>query len=323
MYAAGGDVLIDGMVDGDLIVAGGKITLSGHVTQDVRPAGGNVTISGQIDRNASVAGADVHLTEAAHVRGNLLSGAGNIQLAGHVEQEVRIAAGNMTGSNKIGGSLTVAAAHIRLTSKASIGKHVRYWSENEPSIDEGSQIAGTVTRREVPESLKGETLQRGLTGMKVAAGVVSVASTLLLGLLLLRIYPVFSQRVASTIQERFGASLGIGSLLLAGVPLVILVCTVTVVGIPIGVLLGAMYLVTAYLGRVFVILWVGQRIVRSLSGNPSLVWGFVTGLFLYGFLSLIPFIGQLVTLVTVVAGLGAVMMTKKELVDTLREQRVV
>ena len=323
VYAAGGDVLIDGTVDGDVIAAGGKVTLSGHVTQDARVAGGNVTVSGQIDRNATVAGGDVHLTEAAHVRGNLLSGAGNIQLAGHVDQDARIGAGNMTVSNKIGGNLTVAAANIRLTSKASVGKNIRYWSEEEPSIDEGAQIAGTVTRREIPESLKGEKFQRGWTGMKVAAGFVSVVSTLFLGLLLLRIYPVFSQRVTATIQERFWASLGVGSLLLAGVPLLILLFMATVVGIPIGLLLGAMYLVTTYLGRVFVVLWLGQKIVQSLSILRSPSWTFVTGLFAYTMLSLLPLIGKLVTLVTVLAGLGAILITKKELVETLREQRVV
>ncbi|MDH4304551.1 MAG: polymer-forming cytoskeletal protein [Nitrospira sp.] len=246
LYAAGGEVLIDGTVDGDVIVAGGKVTLSGHVTQDVRAAGGNVTLSGQIDRNVSVAGGDVHLTDSAHIRGNLLSGAGNIQLAGQVDQDARIGAGNMTGSNKIGGSLAVAAAHIRLTSKASIGKNVRYWSEEEPSIDEGARITGTVTRREIPESLKGEKFQRGLTGMKVMAGFVSLVSTLLLGLLLLRIYPVFSERVAATIQERPGASVGLGGLLLIGVPLLIALFMATVVAMPIGLMLGAMYLVTLY-----------------------------------------------------------------------------
>lgn len=323
VYAAGGEVLVDGTVEGDVIVAGGKVTLSGHVTQDVRAAGGNVTLSGQIDRNASVAGGDVHLTDSAHVRGNLLSGAGNIQLAGQVDQDARIGAGNMTGSNKIGGSLTVAAAHIRLTSKASIGKHVRYWSEEEPSIDEGAQIAGTVTRREIPESLKGENFQRGLTGMKVMAGFVSLVSTLLLGLLLLRIYPVFSERVAATIQERPGASVGVGGLLLIGVPLLITLFMATVVAMPIGLMLGAMYLVTLYLGRVFVVLWLGQKIVHSLSIVRSPSWTFVTGLFAYTVLSLLPLIGTLVTLLAMVAGLGAILITKKELVVTLREQRVV
>lgn len=323
VYAAGGEVLVDGTVDGDLIVAGGDVTLSGKVAQDARVAGGNVTISGQIDRNASVAGGDVHLTESAHVQGNLLTGAGNVQMAGQVDRDVRIGAGSFTLSNKIGGDLIVAAAAIRLTSKASVGKNIRYWSEDEPSIDEGAAVLGTVMRREVPESFKGERFRRGLTGMRVMAGVISFVSTLILGLLLLRIYPVFTPKVATTIQERPWLSLGVGGAVLVGMPLLVLLCMATVLGIPIGLMLVAIYLVTLYLGRVFVMLWAGQLIMRGLSDSPSLSWAFVTGLIVYSLVSLIPLIGKLVTLLTIVAGLGAILITKKELVETLRKQQVV
>jgi cytoskeletal protein CcmA (bactofilin family) len=323
VYAAGGEVLMDGVVDGDLIVAGGAVTVSGEVTQDIRIAGGNVTLSGEIYRNATIAGADVHVIESAHVTGNLLAAAGNLVVGGLIDGDVRIGAGKVTLSNETGGDLVVAAAAIRLTSNASVGKDFRYWSDDDPSIDEGATILGTVTKRQIPEVVKGEEFRRGLAGMKLVAGTVSVVSTLLLGLLLLRIYPVFSRRVAATIQEQPWVTLGVGGALLAGVPLLILLCMVTVLGIPIGLVLGGMFLVTMYLGRVFVMLWAGQRLLGLMRDSPSVVWAFVTGLIAYFTVSLIPLIGGLVTLLTMVTGLGAVLITKKELVQRLREQREV
>jgi len=170
-----------------LVRAGGDVTLSGKVAQDARVAGGNVTISGQINRNATLGGGSVHLTDSAHIEGNLLVGAGNLQLAGLIDRDARIGAGNVTLSNKIGGDLAVAAAAIRLTSKASVGGHFRHWSDEAPSIDEGATVLGTVTKHEIPEVFKGEEFRRGFAGMKLGAGAVSVASTLILGLLLLRI----------------------------------------------------------------------------------------------------------------------------------------
>ena len=323
VYAAGGEVLVDGVVDGDLIVAGGKVTVSGQVTQDARVAGGNVTISGQIHRNATLAGGDVHLTDSAHVQGSLLTGAGNVQIAGQIDRDVRIGAGNVTLSNRIGGDLQIAAAAIRLTSRASVGKNFIYWSEDEPSIDEGATILGTVTQRAIPEVFKGEQFRRGFAGVRFVAGAVSFVSTLILGLLLLRIYPVFTPNVATTIQARPWVSLGVGGALLAGVPLLIFLCMVTILGIPIGLMLGAMYLVTLYLGRVFVILWVGQQILRFVSDSPSAAWSFVTGLVCYFLVSVVPLLGGLVTMLTIAAGLGAILIAKKELVVKLREQRVV
>jgi len=323
VYAAGGDVLVDGEVEGDLLVAGGQVTVSGTVAQDARIAGGQVTISGTIGRNVTVAGGNVQLTDSARVQGNLLAGAGHLHVAGGIARDARVGAGSVMVSTTIGGDLAVAATDIRLTSTASVGKNFRYWSEDEPSIDEGATVGGSVSRREVPEPLRSEPYRRGYMGMKLAAGIISAVSTLLLGLLLVRIYPVFSQRTADTIQQRPGTSLIVGVGFMLFVPLLALLCLVTVVGIPIGLLLGLLYVATLYVGRVFVLLWAGQWILRSFSLSSSADRGLVTGLILYGLLSLLPLIGTLVMLTTLAAGLGALLIAKTELVTSLRQERMV
>jgi len=323
VYAAGGEVLVDGVVDGDLIVAGGEVRVSGEVTQDVRIAGGTVTLNGKIHRNATIAGGDVHLTDSAHLKGNAVIGAGNLLLGGSIDGDVRIGGGNVTLSKVIGGDLAVAAAAIRLTSRASVGKNISYWSDDEPSIDEGATVLGTVTKRQIPEVFEGEEVRRGVAGMKLVAGLVSFVSTLVLGLLLLRIYPIFTTKVAAKIQEQPWVVLGVGGALLFGVPVLIIFCMVSVLGIPIGLMLAAMYVVTLYLGRVFVMLWLGQRLLRLVSDSSSVARAFVAGLVCYFIVSLVPLIGGLVTMLTIVTGLGAILITKKELVVKLREQQMV
>jgi cytoskeletal protein CcmA (bactofilin family) len=323
VYAAGAEVLVDGVVDGDLIVAGGEVRVSGEVTQDVRIAGGTVTLSGKIHRNATIAGGDVHLTDSSHLKGSAVLGAGNLLLGGLIDGDVRIGAGNVTLSRTIGGNLAVAAVALRLTSRASVGKNIRYWSDDEPSIDEGATVRGTVTRHPVPEVFKGKEVRRGVAGMKLVAGMVSFASTLLLGLLLLRIYPVFTANAVTTIQERPWITLGVGGAVLVGTPLFAFLCMATVLGIPIGLMLAAMYAVTLYLGRVFVILWFGQRILRLVSNSSSSARALVTGLGIYFILALVPLVGGVVTVATTVIGFGAILITKKELVVKLRDEQVV
>lgn len=323
VYAAGAEVVVDGVVDGDLIVAGGDVMVSGTVTQDARVVGGNVTIGGTIERNATIGGGAVHLTDSSHIEGSAVMGAGNLLLGGSIDGDVRIGAGNVTLSKTIGGDLAIAAAALRLTSRASVGKNVRYWSDGEPSIDEGATVHGTVTRHPVPEVFKGAEVRRGVAGLKLVAGMVSLASTWLLGLLLLHIYPVFTAKAVTTIQERPWITLGIGGAVLVGTPPLVFLCLATVLGIPIGLMLAAMYVVTLYLGRVFVMLWLGQRMLRLVSGSSSAAWAFVVGLVVYFVLSLVPFVGALLTLATIATGLGAILMTKKELVVRLREEQVV
>jgi hypothetical protein len=142
------------------------------------------------------------------------------------------------------------------------------------------------------------------------------------GLLLLRIYPVFTAKAVSTIQERPWITLGVGGAVLVGTPLVAFLCIVSVLGVPIGFILVAMYVVTLYLGRVFILLWLGQRLLRRAS-DSSAARAFVVGLAVYFILSLVPLIGGLITMLTIVTGLGAILITKKELVVRLRNEQVV
>ncbi len=323
VYAAGGEVLVDGTVNGDVIVGGGHVTISGTVAQDARVAGGQVTIGGKIGRNLTVAGGDLQVTDSAQVHDNLLAGGGNVLLAGRIGKDARVGGGNVTVSNAIERDLTVAAGEVRLTSKATVGGILRYWNETAPSIDEGATVRGGVIHRPLPESFKAERFREGFSGVWIVAKVVSFASTLLLGLLLIWVYPVFCRAAAVTIQERPGLSLMVGLLTVIGTPLMILICLVTVVGIPIGLILGVLSIVTLYIGRIFVMVWAGGWVLKRLSDSPSLGWAFVTGLVLYAFLSLLPVVGKLVTLLTMLIGVGALLIAKKELIVRLREQQVV
>ncbi len=323
VYVAGGEVLVDGVVNGDVMVAGGKVMLSGTVSQDARIAGGQVTITGTIGRNATIAGADVQMTQTAKVQENLLVAAGNVQLAGHIGRDARIGAARVTLSSEIERDLAVAAESVRLTAKAIVGGKLRYWSETAPSIDEEATVRGAVLRRPLPEGWSLENARRGIFGMRIMVAVASFLSTLIFGLLLLRLYPLFTLRVTAAIRERPGASLGWGTVALVLTPIVALSFLVTLFAMPVGLILLALYLPIVYLARVYAMTCVGQFLFRRQSDPSALTWPFVTGLVLYSILSLIPVVGGLVTLLTILFGLGALLMAKKDLVTTLRAQQQV
>ena len=155
------------------------------------------------------------------------------------------------------------------------------------------------------------------------AAFIGFVSTLILGLVLLRVYPVFARRVTATIRERPTAALGWGTVALVATPVVALSFVVTLFALPIGLLLFALYGATVYLARVYAITYVGQILIRRQEDSSSLAWPFVAGLVLYSVLSLIPVVGGLLTLLTVLFGLGALLVSKKELIETLREQNQV
>jgi hypothetical protein len=157
----------------------------------------------------------------------------------------------------------------------------------------------------------------------VLAAVVSFLSTLILGLILLRVYPVFSRRVTAILRDQPGVSLGVGGVVLVVTPVAAVSLVVTLLALPVGVILLALYGVTVYLARIYTMTWAGQWLLRHKDESTSLARAFTVGLVVYSLLSLVPVVGGLITLGTVLFGLGALLMAKKELIAGLREQQQV
>lgn len=325
VYAFGGQVLVDGKVNGDLITGAGTLSISGDVTQDVRAGGGQITISGNIGRNVTVGGGNIEFTKDAKVAGSVLAGGGNISLAAPVGGNVKIGAGNLTISNKINGDVEAGVGQIRVTSKAQVAGDLTYWSDQTASIDENAKIAGEVTKKKPPAaaSPSPEKIFGVFTGFNLFLKIISLLSTLIVGLLLIKLFPRFSQGTISTLQKRPWASLGIGLAALVLTPIIFVILLVTILGIPLALILLALYLIALYLVRIFVMFWAGRFIADKTGVKMGDAWALVLGLVVYSIVTLVPIIGGLVTLFVILFGLGAVFLTKKEAYSAARKKEII
>ena len=323
VYAAGGRVLVDGVINGDLIAAGRKIILSGKVSQNARIAAAHVVLSGDVGRNVTIGAADIQLTSAGEIRGNVLAAGGDVELEGPINGRTRIAAGRITIADHIGRDVSVAGGAVHLSSKATVDGKLRSWGDAAPVIDDGATIRGVMSHRPLLEGWKAETFRQGFTGLRIMAATISIVSTLILGLVLVRLYPMFTRKVTSTIRERPLRALGWGTAALIGIPIVAAIFVVTLLGLPIGMILLTLYAAMVYLSRVYAMTWLGQLLLRRTSDSSPLAWSFVTGLALYAVLSLIPVVGEFITLATVLFGLGALLAAENDLVAVLRKEQIV
>ncbi|OGY21857.1 MAG: hypothetical protein A2126_02980 [Candidatus Woykebacteria bacterium GWB1_45_5] len=314
VYAFGGQVLVDGTVNGDLIAAGGLVNISGDISQDARVGGGQVTISGKIGRNLTVGGGNVDITSSATIAGGAVVGGGNVSLAAPVGKDAKIGAGNLTVSNTIAGDLDAGVGVMRLTSKAQIGGNLNYWSDQNASIDKNAKVVGKITKNKPAEAAKPSAKKVfGLfTGFNLIVGAISLISTLILGLLIIALFPRYNRAVVYTLKRRPWASLGVGFLALVLTPIIFVILLITVVAIPLAFVLLAFYAIALYLSRVFIIFWAGTMIFERTGRKIHEVWALIVGLIVYYILTLIPFIGGLVTFFVILFGLGTAILTKKE-----------
>jgi len=324
VYAFGGQVLVDGKVNGDLIAAGGVVRISGDISQDARVGGGQVTISGSIGRNLTVGGGNIELAEKAVVRGSVIAGGGNISLASPIGGNAKVGGGNLTVSNKIAGDLEASISSLRLTSKSQIGGNLTYFSDQKASIDKEAKVAGSITQKKPAEVARPSPAKiLGIfTGISLFLKIISFVSTLILGLLLLKFFPKYSRDVVYTLRKRPWVSLGIGFAALILIPIIFVILLVTVVGIPLAFILLALYLISLYVARIFVIFWSGVILFERTGRRVHEVWAFILGLVIYSLLTLIPIIGGIITLFVVLFGLGAAILTKRDLYLLARKRDI-
>ena len=323
VYAVGGDVLVDGVIKGDLIVAGGTIVISGTVGQDIRVAGRQVTVSGLIGRNSTIVGGHIHMSPSAKVHGELVAAAGDMELGGDIGRQAKVAAGTVTVSAHIAKTLTVAARSIGLTSNAVVDKHFRYWSGTDASIDEQAKVFGRIIREEIPESLMFWSVRNVLAGLWLSLVLINFTSTLMLGLLLIQLFPAHAERISSTLEQRPAASVGCGAVVCVTTPIVATLLMMTLVGIPLGLFLLGLYLISLYIARIYVMAWAGQRLAAWFGKAIHPVWAFVSGLVLYTLLALIPILGIFITLSALLFGMGAGVLANQEVYRMLNKQDLV
>ena len=325
VYAAGGEITVSGKVDGDLLVAGGNVKVDGEVTQDVRVFGGQVTISGKVGKNITVAGGNIDIAKGASVGGALVVAGGNITLSTPVAGNVEIAGGNVTVSDQVGGRLDVAAGEIRLTSGAQVAKNFTYWADHEAQIDPSAKIVGKTVFNKSPVELSPSKLDtkmitQNIWKAQVSGKLISSLSLLVIGLILLNLFPGFVGKVAATLEKSPWKSLGKGFLLVFLTPLALVILMLTIIGFPIALILFALYFVALYLAKVFVFFWAGKKIV---SGKTSDNWAYALGVLVFFLVSLIPFAAGFVKLFVLLFGLGALTVSIKKFYKEARAKQAI
>lgn len=293
LSAVSGTVVVRGTVDGTLEAVGGTVVVaeSGTVTGDVSVSGGSVQIDGTVGGDVAAAAGAFTLGETGVVEGSLDVGAGTVLVDGTVR-----------------GDATVGAERLVLGSTAVVGGDLTVDDETELVRDEGATVSGAVVRSDVGGFEP--VVFRGVDAVFTAWGFVA---NLLLGALLLLAFPRFSERVAQAVAERPGRTGGAGLVTFVGVPLVLVVLVLSIVGIPIALFLGVPVVVVGgwvaiVYGRFAVAAWA----LREL-GYENRWAALVAGVVGLGLVGLIPVLGGLVDLVVFLLGLGAVALGLYEL----------
>ena len=333
LVAAGGTMILNGPVGEDLQIAGGSLLVNAPVRDDVRAAGGDVVLSSSVGGDLMVIGGSVTIPAGAVVegdavigagtlvlqgtiRGDLLAHAGVLDLQGTVLGDARLYATDRIAINGgVDGDTVFAGPSARLGPHARFEKDVSYWLEK-GEMDFGQARVGGRVRfdpelrsRKIrypvhPEDRRGSGYPGGFFVATFLSGIVVVA------LMTLSLKGVF-RRAGQVLDRSFWQSTGVGLLTLLLLPVAGLLAMVTLVGMPVGVFLLAVFLFSLVFGRAIAAIafaaWLEHR--RAAPWNTGRLLLVSVGLYAaVKLVTLVPFVGWLTALLAVMAGYGALVL---------------
>jgi cytoskeletal protein CcmA (bactofilin family) len=311
VYAAGGNVRLGQPVDGDAVVAGGSVTVSAKVGDDLRAAGGSVTINTEVGGELMLAGGSVSVGPQAVVGGALRAAAGSIDIDAKVAQKVQIAAQSVRLAGEYGGDVEVAGERIRVEAGTTIAGNLRWTGSQPPNIDPGATIAGKVIEWKSAPQLPMPDHQDVRRGLAIMGGVF-LFGVLAAGLLMLWIAPGWTFASGQALRESPGLALLIGVAAVCAIPPLAIVLMITVAGLPVAILLLLLYPLLLALGYLIAAGSIGDRLALLVKSDmPGLILrsiGLLLGIVLLAAVALIPYAGWLLVLLAVLLGAGAVVL---------------
>ncbi|MFO7286314.1 MAG: hypothetical protein LOD94_01955 [Gammaproteobacteria bacterium] len=305
LIAAGSEVIVGGAIAGYAIAAGRHVAVRERIGNDLIAAGETVDIQAPVEDRVLAAGRSIRLHPGVEVGSAYLAG-NTLTIDGDVRDLLQAGAQEVRISGRIGGDVEIGAARVSVLPGATIDGNLVVESNDPPQISPQAEVRGTIDHR-IPETRNGD----GAFGW-AASWLFYTAVLLVLGLVVVALTPVWAGRVATTLAARPAVSLGIGVLALIVTPIVAAVLFATVIGIPLGMLLLALYIAALMLAAVFVAYRLGDWLLE-LFGRPeaSRYLCMLVGAIVLALAMSLPILGGIVALVALVLGLGALLLERR------------
>ncbi len=282
IYLSGERVRVEGTVEGDVFAAGKDIDIDGHVSGDVISAGRYLRSRGTVDGNIRCVGNTAVLA-----------------IDGRLGRDILFFGDEVNVNGDVGGGIRQKGHTMIIGSGAQVDGPIHFEGDRPAIVSPGAKLASPVEFNQM------EKKQRYREGGYYVWQVIWAAAFILFGLVLFALMPKFSQDAVKS-AEHYGASAGLGVLVLCGVPIAACIACVTVVGLFIGISAFFLWYASLYFAQVIVGAVIGQWLMGRTSELWPLIGRMTVGLVILRLGTTIPHLGGWVKLAAILWGIGAI-----------------
>jgi len=316
LFAHGHHVKIEGTVDGDVYVFCQGADIEGHVTGDViafaqilRVNGkvdGNIRsftnttlVSGNVAKNLLTFAETIKIDPPGKVGGSVTTFVNTLAIDGTVGRDVLAFVNETAISGTIAGGIQAQGNTLKFNSGAQVNGPVKFKGNVQPEVSSGAKLATPVAFTQLEHHKRYQE-----SGFYVWR-LIWTAAVILFGLVLFVLLPTFARSTVDS-AEHYGASFGLGVLVLFGVPIAAFIACITVVGMMIGISTFILWVTALFCAQIVVGTIVGQWLMGHTRETWQLIGRMVVGVIVVRVMGMIPFLGGWVRFAVVLWGMGAI-----------------
>ncbi|MDD2681144.1 MAG: polymer-forming cytoskeletal protein [Patescibacteria group bacterium] len=305
-------ITINGRLDGDLIALAQTIVVNGEINGNLRSISNTATINGSIARNVNFVGNNLNIEKNAQINWDLVTGALNTDIKGTIKGNVDGSSDSISLAGKIGKNFNFShssqAQKITISPEANINGDFLYSEGSYLNISEQANITGKT------ESIKKENTDKKDTTRKVWSFIYKIFAVLVIGLVLSTLGKKHLINLSKSLKENINKSLTWGLLTSLIVPLVAIILTFSIIGMPLALILVIFWITLLCLGKIIIAILVGKYLLDKFSKNKqNFTLALIVGVIILWSLCVIPYLGWLISFVASSFGLGAILIYFKKI----------
>ncbi|MEJ6023958.1 bactofilin family protein [Ramlibacter sp. PS4R-6] len=312
--AAGGRIVVDKPIGHNAGLAGGSVEIRAPIGGKLGAAGGSITIDAAVGSSVGAAGGEVRIAKNGSIGGTARITGSRLDVDGVVRGSLHAVGEILTINGEVQGDVDAEVEQLVLGPGAKVGGNIKYIAGSEIVKGEGATIGGQVVRRDsaslAHEASRSEGARTAITVIGFIATAMVFLVVLACGAIFLAVAPIFSVEAPDRLRASPGKSFGMGLLTVVGAPILAVLLMITIVGIPVGILIFALYPLALLLGFVVGILWLASWITQLARKPPPPTVARAIGYFAIALLaativSKIPVLGGFLVGLLLLMGVGA------------------
>lgn len=298
-FIAGNTIEINNQINGIGFVAGNEININ-YDQEYAIMAGATININKNIEKDTFIAGETVNINKDAVLNRDAYIATNSLNIKGTIKRNVYIYATSVNIKGTIDGNVVISAAEIDIDKNAIISGTLKY---NEDATIKGLKD-NIQTKTYKIQSNNSTTFKEYITNFISSYIHITILSIVLVFICesLLKKSLSYTEKLNS---KKLLTLCGKGFLILIGVPIIAMMLLFSGAFVSVGVIGAIVYGILIYISNIFTAYFIAKMLdEKYFKKNMNSYLLMIVGLFIIYILGLLPFIGGIITFISMLLGLG-------------------